>query len=63
MFKVKIHLVGGSSLEYSSNDEDEPNKIRHSLGSNILLSVPDGKRELWINPQNVLLVDITEVDK
>lgn len=62
MFKVKIQFVGGSLLEYSSNVEDEPNKIRHSLDSNISLPVLDGNREILINPQNVLLVDITEVD-
>lgn len=35
MFKIKIRFNNGSSLDYTSTDEAEENKIRNSLDNNV----------------------------
>ena len=61
MFKVKVSFNDGSSLDYSSKDDAEENKIRHSLDNNVPLTIVESNRTIMIVPQNITFVDIFEL--
>ena len=61
MFKVKIGFNDGSSIDYTSKDRAEENKIRHSLDNNVLLVAVESNRTLMIVTQNITFVDIFEL--
>ncbi|CYX58053.1 hypothetical protein [Streptococcus suis] len=63
MFKAKIRFNDGSSLDYTSKDEAEENKIRHSLDNNVPLAIVESNRTIMIVPQNIILVDVTKAEK
>ncbi|HFI0026224.1 TPA: hypothetical protein ACGOVU_000482 [Streptococcus suis] len=63
MFKVKIRFNDGSSLGYTSTDEAEENKIKYSLDNNVPLAIAESNRTIMIVPQNIILVDVTKVEK
>lgn len=59
MFKVKVRFNDGSSLDYTSKDKEEENKIRYSLENNVPLPILESNRTIMIVPQNIILVDVT----
>ena len=61
MFKVKIGFNDGSSIDYTSKDRAEENKIRHGLDNNVLLVTVESNRTLMIVTQNITFVDIFEL--
>ncbi|WP_105117533.1 hypothetical protein [Streptococcus suis] len=63
MFKVKVRFIDGSSLDYTSKDKAEENKIRYNLDNNVPLSIVESNRTIMIVPQNIILVDVTKVEK
>ncbi|HEL9597680.1 TPA: hypothetical protein U1266_000417 [Streptococcus suis] len=63
MFKVKVRFNDGSSLDYTSNDKAEENKIRYSLDNNVPLAIVESNRTIMIVPQNIIFVDVTKVEK
>lgn len=63
MFKVKVRFNDGSSLDYTSNDKEEENKIRYSLDNNVPLAIVESNRTVMIVPQNIIFVDVTKVEK
>lgn len=63
MFKVKVRFNDGSSLDYTSIDKAEENKIRYSLDNNVPLAIVENNRTIMIVPQNIILVDVTKVEK
>ncbi|WP_277294051.1 hypothetical protein [Streptococcus hyointestinalis] len=63
MFKVKVRFNDGSSLDYTSKDEAEENKIRYSLDNNVPLAIVESNRTIMIVPQNIIFVDVTKVEK
>ncbi|HEM6341949.1 hypothetical protein [Streptococcus suis] len=63
MFKVKVRFNDGSSLDYTSNDKAEENKIRYSLDNNAPLAIVESNRTIMIVPQNIIFVDVTKVEK
>ncbi|HFU4028653.1 TPA: hypothetical protein ACGOZZ_002226 [Streptococcus suis] len=44
MFKVKIRFNDGSSLDYTSTDEAEENKIKYNLDNNVPLAIAESNR-------------------
>ncbi|MGO0053742.1 hypothetical protein PWH33_11365 [Streptococcus suis] len=63
MIKVKVRFNDGSSLDYTSNDKAEENKIRYSLDNNAPLAIVESNRTIMIVPQNIIFVDVTKVEK
>lgn len=63
MFKIKIRFNNGSSLDYTSTDEAEENKIRDSLDNNVPLALVENNKTIMIVPQNIILVEVTKVEK
>ncbi|MHC3586475.1 hypothetical protein ACYKJ6_04740 [Streptococcus suis] len=63
MFKVKIRFNDGSSLDYTSKDEVEENKIKYSLDNNVPLAIVESNRTIMIVPQNIIFVDVTKIEK
>ena len=63
MFKVKIRFNDGSSLDYTSKDKEEENKIKYSLDNNVPLAIVESNRTVMIVPQNIILVDVSKVEK
>lgn len=63
MFKVKVRFNDGSSLDYTSKDKEEENKIKYSLDNNVPLAIVESNRTVMIVPQNIILVDISKVEK
>lgn len=63
MFKVKVRFNDGSSLDYTSKDEAEVNKIRYSLDNNVPLAIVESNRTVMIVPKNIIFIDIFEVEE
>ncbi|QBX28199.1 hypothetical protein [Streptococcus pseudoporcinus] len=63
MYKVKIEFTSGSSLDYTSRNKDEINKIIHCLENNIPLDIIEGNRTILVVPQNVLFLDVSELQE
>lgn len=63
MFKVKVRFNDGSSIDYTSKDKEEENKIKYSLDNNVPLAIVESNRTIMIVPQNIILVDVTKVER
>lgn len=61
MFEIKIRFNDNSTLDYTSNDTEELNKIRHSLENNVPIGIFEGNRTILIVPQNIILVDVKKI--
>lgn len=60
MTKVNIRFVDSSKFEYTTQDIQEPNKIRHCIENNIPLPVLKGNTTVYVIPQNITFLEIKE---